>query len=101
LTFVSTQVKYFSWLEDFLQGGGVINEFDAATKLEDFRKENDLFQGLSFETISATGANAAIVHYSPSSSSSETVHQDQIYLCDSGAQASSSSASALPLLVEI
>jgi len=31
-------VKYFAWLEEFLEGGGVINEFDAATKLEEFRK---------------------------------------------------------------
>lgn len=94
------QVKYFSWLKDFLQGGGVINEFDAATKLEDFRKENDLFQGLSFETISTTGANAAIVHYSPSSSSSAMVDENQIYLCDSGAQAGLFPASAFPFLVE-
>lgn len=31
-------VKYFAWLEEFLEGGGEINEFDAASKLEEFRK---------------------------------------------------------------
>ncbi|KAL7415087.1 Creatinase/aminopeptidase [Mrakia frigida] len=79
-------VKYFAWLEEVLEGGGVINEFKAATKLEEFRKENALFQGLSFETISSTGANAAIIHYSPSSTNSAIIRKDQIYLCDSGAQ---------------
>lgn len=42
--------------------------------------------GLSFDTISSTGANAAIVHYKPSAEDSMDVNPDHIYLVDSGGQ---------------
>ncbi len=41
---------------------------------------------LSFETISATGANAALPHYKPSSTVETVVTKDKMYLIDSGAQ---------------
>ena len=44
------------------------------------------FKGLSFDTISSTGPNAAIIHYKPSPTDSAIIKQDEIYLCDSGAQ---------------
>jgi Xaa-Pro aminopeptidase len=48
--------------------------------------ELEHFKGLSFETISSTGANAAIIHYAPSATDSAIIDKEQIYLCDSGAQ---------------
>lgn len=56
------------------------------------------FKGLSFDTISSTGANAgescvvdrfdraAIIHYSPPKEGSATIDINEVYLCDSGAQ---------------
>ena len=44
------------------------------------------FKGLSFDTISSTGPNAAIIHYKPSPTESAIIKKDEIYLCDSGAQ---------------
>ncbi|ORY73071.1 peptidase M24, structural domain-containing protein [Leucosporidium creatinivorum] len=79
-------VRYFSWLERRLASGEPITESQAADKLEEFRSELEHFKGLSFETISSTGANAAIIHYAPSPTDSAIIDKDQIYLCDSGAQ---------------
>lgn len=83
-------VTYFAWLEDHLSdpNSKPLNEFDAATRLEKFRKDlgGQFFQGLSFTTISSTGKNAAIIHYSPDPIGSAIIDKDQVYLCDSGAQ---------------
>ena len=63
-----------------------ISELDAANKLEIFRRENkDFFFSLSFPTISATGPNGSIIHYTPKKQSS-ILKESQLYLCDSGAQ---------------
>lgn len=78
--------RYFAWLEEVLGKGEQWNEFDAATQLENFRAQGKLFKGLSFDTISSTGANAAVIHYSPAEQGSAIIDKDQIYLCDSGAQ---------------
>jgi len=42
--------------------------------------------GLSFDTISSTGPNAAIIHYKPVPGSCSKIDPKEIYLCDSGAQ---------------
>jgi Xaa-Pro aminopeptidase len=42
--------------------------------------------GLSFDTISSTGANGAIIHYKPEPETCSTVKVDEMYLCDSGGQ---------------
>jgi Xaa-Pro aminopeptidase len=49
-------------------------------------RELERFKGLSFDTISSTGPNAAIIHYKPSPTDSAIIKRDQVYLCDSGAQ---------------
>ncbi|BEJ14579.1 hypothetical protein CspHIS471_0403460 [Cutaneotrichosporon sp. HIS471] len=78
--------RYFAWLEEALGNGEQWNEFDASTQLENFRKENKLFMGLSFDTISSTGANGAIIHYSASETNSSIIDPSKVYLCDSGGQ---------------
>ncbi|GMK58907.1 hypothetical protein CspeluHIS016_0603490 [Cutaneotrichosporon spelunceum] len=78
--------RYFAWLEEVLGKGEQWNEFDAATQLENFRRENKLFMGLSFDTISSTGANGAIIHYSASETDSAIIDPTKMYLCDSGGQ---------------
>ncbi|WVW81507.1 hypothetical protein I302_103501 [Kwoniella bestiolae CBS 10118] len=78
--------RYFAWLEEALQQNEKWSEYDAARVLENYRKENKWFMGLSFETISSTGANAAIIHYAPPKEGSAIIDKDKMYLCDSGAQ---------------
>ncbi|KAJ6469378.1 peptidase M24, structural domain-containing protein [Mycena sanguinolenta] len=84
--------RYFAWLEEQLASGVELNESQAADKLEEFRSQLDLFRGLSFPTISSTGPNGAIIHYSPDPNDCAVVKQDQIYLCDSGGKSSRSKA---------
>jgi len=78
--------RYFAWLEEQLENGVVLNESQGADQLEKFRSELDLFQGLSFATISSTGPNGSIIHYSPDPKDCDIIQKDQIYLCDSGGQ---------------
>ena len=42
--------------------------------------------GLSFDTISSTGPNAAVIHYKPERGNCSAIDPKAIYLCDSGAQ---------------
>ena len=44
------------------------------------------FAGLSFDTISSTGANAAVIHYKPEPGNCSVIDPAAVYLCDSGAQ---------------
>ncbi|KAI0084760.1 Creatinase/aminopeptidase [Irpex rosettiformis] len=78
--------RYFAWLEKKLNEGVEMTEYQVAEQLEKYRSEGDLFRGLSFDTISATGPNGAVIHYSPDPVGSAIVKKDQMYLCDSGAQ---------------
>jgi Xaa-Pro aminopeptidase len=49
-------IEFFAWLEDQLVNhNAVIDEVAAADKLEEFRKKQKDFVGLSFDTISSTG----------------------------------------------
>ncbi|KAK2465569.1 hypothetical protein APHAL10511_002461 [Amanita phalloides] len=79
-------IRYFAWLEEQLHNGVELSESQGADKLQQFRSELDLFRGLSFETISSVGPNAAIIHYSPDPADCAIIKKDQIYLCDSGGQ---------------
>jgi len=59
----------------------------AATRLEEFRKMQSNFVGLSFPTISGSGPNGAIIHYNPDSAKeSRRISLDDVYLVDSGGQ---------------
>lgn len=80
-------VQYFSWLEDQLVNQEkLIDEYKAAQKLIEIRKTAKNYMGNSFETISSTGPNAAIIHYAPPEENSAMIDPTKIYLCDSGSQ---------------
>jgi Xaa-Pro aminopeptidase len=79
-------VEYFAWLEKELEAGATIDEVKGADKLEECRRKQKDFVGLSFDTISSTGPNAAVIHYKPQRSSCSVIDPNSVYLCDSGAQ---------------
>ncbi|KAI9490758.1 peptidase M24, structural domain-containing protein [Zychaea mexicana] len=79
-------VHYFAWLEKQLKAGVTLDEVDGADRLEKFRAEQADYVGLSFDTISSTGSNGAIIHYKPEKGTCKTIDINQIYLCDSGGQ---------------
>jgi len=79
--------EFFAWLEDELVNKGTkLDEVEAADKLEAIRSKHVYFAGLSFDTISSTGPNAAVIHYKPEKGSCSIIDPKAIYLCDSGAQ---------------
>ena len=80
-------IEYFSWLEQQLMVEKVdLDEVTAADKLEELRSKHKHFVGLSFDTISSTGANAAVIHYQPERGNCSIIDPNAVYLCDSGAQ---------------
>jgi Xaa-Pro aminopeptidase len=80
-------IEYFAWLEDqLLNQGAELDEVQAADKLEQIRSKGEHFVGLSFDTISSTGPNAAVIHYKPEPGNCSVIDPKAIYLCDSGAQ---------------
>lgn len=79
--------EYFAWLEDqLINKGATLDEVDGADKLESIRAKHDLFMGLSFDTISSTGPNAAVIHYKPEKGACSVIDPKAVYLCDSGGQ---------------
>lgn len=58
-------VSYLAWLEKQLLSGAVLDEFEAAEVLAQYRYKQKNNKGLSFASISSSGANAAVVHYHP------------------------------------
>jgi Xaa-Pro aminopeptidase len=78
-------IEYFAWLEHELLTHE-LDEVTAADKLEALRSKQKNFVGLSFDTISSTGANAAVIHYKPERGNCSIIDPKAIYLCDSGAQ---------------
>ncbi|EDK43022.1 hypothetical protein LELG_01200 [Lodderomyces elongisporus NRRL YB-4239] len=80
-------IKFFAWLEDTLiDKQDIIDEIAADEKLTEFRQQEDNFVGLSFDTISASGANGAVIHYKPTKGSAAMINPNKIYLNDSGSQ---------------
>ena len=50
------------------------------------KKQNPLFKGKSFETISSFGKNSAIIHYNPYDGDNSKVGADNLFLLDCGSQ---------------
>ena len=63
-----------------------LTEMSVANQLRNFRSEGLLFKDLSFDTISGSGPNGAIVHYRVNAETDRTIKKDELYLVDSGAQ---------------
>ena len=82
--------SHFAWLENQLSSGKEVcdslDEVTVSDHLEARRKREEHFVGLSFETISSSGPNGAIIHYAPRRGACRAVTADELYLCDSGAQ---------------
>lgn len=78
-------VKWMYWLEEHLKTAE-ISELDAAAKLAEFRSKLAEFRGLSFNSISAFGTNAAMMHYAPTPEKQTMLKQKSFYLIDSGGQ---------------
>jgi Xaa-Pro aminopeptidase len=78
-------VRFLSVLSQ--QGAGAkYDEISASDLLEKIRGEGEHFKGLSFDTISGSGGNGAIVHYRSTAATNQPLISGPVYLVDSGAQ---------------
>ncbi|MGN0483552.1 MAG: aminopeptidase P family protein [Lachnospiraceae bacterium] len=75
--------KFMYWLKTHV-GKELISERSAAEKLEQLRKEQEHFFDVSFDTISAYGAHAAMMHYQATPESDCYLKGESFLLVDSG-----------------
>lgn len=69
-----------------MKAGTGITEYEAECYLDKLRKDSENCFDLSFETISAYGANAAMMHYSAKKEGSAVIKKEGFLLVDSGGQ---------------
>ena len=77
--------KFIFWIKNNINRLK-ITELSAQKKLEQFRKKNNNYISPSFNTISGSGPNGAIVHYRANNKTNRKIKIKDIYLCDSGGQ---------------
>lgn len=75
--------KFMYWLKSRI-GKEMITEVSAAAFLRERRQEQELFLDDSFGTISAYGANAAMMHYAPTPETDAVLRPQGFLLVDSG-----------------
>lgn len=77
--------KFLAWMS-VEAPKGKLTEISAAQHLEGIRDSASELTDLSFGTISASGPNAALPHYSVTEESNRRIELNSIYLVDSGGQ---------------
>ena len=81
----AAMARFLHWLGEEAPRGGV-TELSAAARLEAFRADTGQLVDLSFDTISGSGPNGAIVHYRVSEETNRALEPGSVYLVDSGGQ---------------
>jgi Xaa-Pro aminopeptidase len=77
--------RFLHWIDEEAPSGEV-DELTASDKLESFRREAPELRDLSFDSISGSGPNGAIVHYKSSEKTNRKLQRGELYLIDSGGQ---------------
>ena len=77
-------LKFIAYVDEHKNNG--LTEWDFAEKLGQFRKEGKTYIYDSFQTIAATGPNAAMMHYAPTKEKNSIVKNGPELLVDSGGQ---------------
>ncbi|PAA72729.1 hypothetical protein BOX15_Mlig031213g1, partial [Macrostomum lignano] len=76
--------RYLHWLELQLAAGSPVTELSGSNQLDQLRSEMEGFVEISFETISGSGSNGAIIHYRVTPETDRPIVPDEAYLVDSG-----------------
>ena len=77
--------RFLKWVEAEAPGGD-LDELTASDRLEALRREGGQLKDLSFDSISGSGPNGAIVHYKASPETNRSLEMNSLYLIDSGGQ---------------
>jgi Xaa-Pro aminopeptidase len=77
--------RFLAWL-DGEAIGGKLDEIETVRRLEGFRRATNQLREISFDTISGSGPNGAIVHYRVTEATNRNLKPGELFLIDSGAQ---------------
>ncbi len=77
--------RFLAWLDEEAPSG-TLTETAIVTALEAFRREDPSLVDVSFDTISGSGPNGAIIHYRVNARSDRKVKPGDLMLVDSGGQ---------------
>ncbi len=78
-------VQLLFWLDQEAKSGR-LTEIDVVRKLEGLRRKTGVLRDISFETISGSGPNGAIIHYRVNHDSNRRIRAGEMLLIDSGGQ---------------
>ena len=76
--------EFLSWIDR--QDENEIDEIDVVIELENIRRKDKNLKEISFDTIAASGPNAALPHYRVNYSSNRKIKIGDVLLVDSGGQ---------------
>ncbi|HYD15000.1 MAG TPA: aminopeptidase family protein P, partial [Hyphomicrobium sp.] len=79
-------VRFLAWLDCAVAAGEQIDEISAVRALEEQRAGSQALKEISFDTISGSGPNGAIVHYRVTEATNRRLKPGELFLLDSGAQ---------------
>lgn len=82
----AAMAQFLHWLDDAFLAGTPLTEIAVVEALEGFRAATGALRDISFETISGSGPNGAIVHYRVTRETDRAVAPGDLLLVDSGAQ---------------
>ncbi|MEL7100179.1 MAG: aminopeptidase P family protein [Pseudomonadota bacterium] len=77
-------VELLAWLD--AQEPGSVTETQVVSRLEGYRRADNALQDISFETISGTGPNGAIMHYRVTEDTDSVLENGHLLVLDSGGQ---------------
>lgn len=77
-------VETLCWLD--AQQPGSVTETQVVTRLEHNRRKDNALQDISFDTISGTGPNGAIMHYRVTEETDSQLQNGHLLVLDSGGQ---------------
>jgi len=80
------EIRFLAWLDAEVEAGRLHDEAALSDQLFSLRAQGEHFHAVSFNTISAAGANAAMCHYSHLNGTPAHLTMDSVYLLDSGGQ---------------
>ena len=77
--------RFLAWLDSAI-ASGTVDEIETVRRLEFFRRATNQLREISFDTISGSGPNGAIVHYRVNEATNRKLRPGELFLIDSGAQ---------------
>jgi len=80
------EIRFLAWLDAEVAAGRLHDEALLSNELLSLRQQGEHFHAVSFNTISAAGANAAMCHYNHLNGMPARLIMNNVYLLDSGGQ---------------